>query len=368
MTFQTNISLTKHQWSPSSQSSRSSQSPSWWRCCEDCIIIGSCGRALALNGASHSNFQPPPASLHNSQIMIKTITTQMDSTPWCYKWTDGIGLEGQVGWGPDETRVNHQNPHHWSCHSSRPPLPCVVLSQNSWLRLKVDFPPITVCSGLSHLVKFAFEQSETGTLGSASEPLIHHLDPAFTLSSFTSQSKSNYHLWPHNSPMLDQTKFNNRDIMHKCIQTGTANAFWLVETISAVFWLAPIQLLPVSPESSGLVGVYWVTGGRQNSLETSFSILLLLLLLLLLLQAKVHIIGQLSSKYESNQDCDSLINYGLTKHKKTDSNLSHQHCPAKLQLSSPLSNILHHHITSHQMSFEKVWEYKKHHNFLKWLT
>ena len=132
--------------------------------------------------------------------------------------------------------------------------------------------------------------------------------------------------------------------MHKCIQTGTASAFWLVETISVVFWLAPIQLLPVSPESSGLVGVYWVTGGRQNSLEPSFSILLLLLLLLLL-QAKVHIIGQLSSKYESNQDCDSLINYGLTKHKKTDSNLSHQHCPAKLQLSSPLSNILHHHIT-----------------------
>jgi len=32
--------------------------------------------------------------------------------------------------------------------------------------------------------------------------------------------------------LLAPTKFNNRDILHKCIQSGTATVLWLVETVS----------------------------------------------------------------------------------------------------------------------------------------
>ena len=69
-----------------------------------------------------------------------------------------------------------------------------------------------------------------------------------------------HHVWPHNFPLLAQTKFNNRDIMNKCIQTGTAKdqllSDWSKPFLLPFDWL---KLFLVSPESSGLVGVYWVT-------------------------------------------------------------------------------------------------------------
>ena len=49
--------------------------------------------------------------------------------------------------------------------------------------------------------------------------------------------------------LLAPTKFNNRDILHKCIQSGTATALWLVETVSNCLLIGQ----NFSQESSGPV-------------------------------------------------------------------------------------------------------------------